>query len=193
MRLKRILCLTLAITLAGCVPFMTESRNGKFDTVFSDIVEAAKTVPPLITMKKGQDTPIKISTEKSPKLKRDNATDSFEVVSLTGKKDEAFTIQLGAICDCLGFRKWSAVPVPLLISPNGTQVTFSQEGETTAKIIRGTFPMDGEYKLIVIADTSLNNRVVGRAMGYDPATYSQFSVSITAHPEGTVIVWWKQE
>ena len=188
MFIQRLVCAILVCILTGCI---STKRTSSIVTVYDDISIATTNVKPLVSLSYGTSQRILIEENVSPKIKLnfEEETDYFEVISIDGKKGQAFNLEVSALCDCLGFRKWGVLPDSFLISPEGQQVGV--RNNTSIDQIRhtGNFPMDGKYKLMVIAKSKYVGQKIGDVKGYLPNT-STISLPVTVHPTGTVIVWW---
>lgn len=135
---------------------------------------------------------LKISAE-SPYLESESLKGRYEIVSIQGKKGQQFLITTTGICDCLGFRKWSVVPFSYLLDGDGGIVLAGKSTTPMAQTLAGAFPEDGDYYLMIVADsTSAGKRIGvisgGLAVPGRPYVPDIITLPMTSHPTGLVQV-----
>lgn len=107
-------------------------------------------------------------------------------------RDKSFEITVAAICDCLGFRKWSVVPYSYLFDESGNIVSTGKFATPNVQLLSGKFPAAGTYFVMIVADSVSEGKSVGEAStgillgkGYVP---DALAISIKSHPTGIVQV-----
>jgi ribosomal protein S2 len=60
------------------------------------------------------------------------------------------------------------------------------------KVLKGVFPSDGIYKVVVVADNTNKGKKIGEAIGY-LAGLPVFAIAETIHPTGLVQVSWHKQ
>ncbi|WP_444927501.1 hypothetical protein ACJJI4_06745 [Microbulbifer sp. TRSA002] len=180
-----------AILLAGC-GLIKEQRQVAISKIYTDLQEVAKEVPAILSLNKGESPQILISEDFSPRLARNKHTDYFEVVEVQGVKDQAFSLMVHAVCDCLGVRKWAVLSEVYLVSPSGKEVQLSQSGLQTRQV-SGIFSDAGTHKLIIVAASKYSGQRMGRISGYIFAANAAvpLSLPLTVHPTGTLKLEYK--
>lgn len=188
MRYKFLLPLVLISLLSACAN--VERKESAADKMYKDAKSAAVATQPLMSVQKGKFVNIDI-TSNSPSIQGQKKPNKFEVVSVNGRKDQKFNFIVAALCDCLGFRKWSIAPEAYLFDNNGELVAQETTLNPIAKSLTGSFPADGEYKVLVVADDTNDGSPIAEVpiqLGLVPvATLPQ-----TVHPTGIVQVYWRQ-
>jgi len=188
MFIRSLVCAIFFCTLVAC---QSTKRTSAITTVYDSIGAAATEVNPLVSLTYGKGERFLIQEGVSPriKLKLEKEIDYFEVASVEGKKGQAFNLEVSALCDCVGVRKWGVIPNSFLISPDGQQIGVTKNTAIDQIRHTGNFPMDGRYKLVVIAKSKYTGQKIGDVKGYLPNS-TTVSLPATAHPTGTIIVWW---
>lgn len=193
MKYKTILMIATLFILSGCISMIGNARNKpvNIDT-YHDINTAAKDIPAILELQKDSFENININKDVSPKINREGRVEYLEMVQLKGKKDDRFSIVISSLCDCLGFRKWAVLADPFMFSPEGTPINLKKEGTLITQNITGTFPQDGTYKLMIIANTKYLDQKMGSINGYWDYSNSAsgFSLPLTVYPTGVVQVEW---
>lgn len=122
--------------------------------------------------------------------------DYFEIVDINTMEAVNFKIEVHAMCDCFGFRKWAVQTELFLFDPDGNEVTFRQTGDIKDKFIHGAFPNKGIYKLLIIANSdhigmkmSEVNASINLPGSYVPVA---LQIPITVQPTGRVLVHWRE-
>lgn len=170
--------------LTGCATASrTEAVSAK---VFTTTSEAVAEVTPITSLQRGKGIDIKIETN-SPSIKGKRVPNKFEVVDIIGKKGDAYTLIVASRCDCLGFRKYSIYPDASLLDQTGAPIGEVTSSSPKIRVLRGTFPKDGTFKLVVIADNTEEGKKVGEVDVYFRAL-SLFKIDETVHPTGRVEV-----
>jgi hypothetical protein len=190
MSMKILVSLVLSLTLISCAS--VKRTDIEATTTYSDVKTAALATKPLIEVKYSDFVNVKIS-DISPSVSGKSAPNKFEVISLAGVKDQAFTVVISSLCDCLGFRKWTVYPVAYMFDSAGGLVANEEKiVDPKVKILKGTFPNDGVYKIVVIADNTNKGKKIGEAIGY-LAGVPVFAVAETIHPTGLIQVNWQKQ
>ncbi|MDP1635875.1 MAG: hypothetical protein Q8L69_14490 [Gallionellaceae bacterium] len=195
--------LTAAFILAGCasVPVTDLKRTDAHgDKRISDIASATKVMKPVGSLAYGKVVKITLDNKMSPILTQDAVDSRFELVEVAGKKDQPYTINVVASCDCLGFAKKSVAPVAYLLDAAGVVVAQEVPNERTEddilyrmfKSLKGKFPADGIYYVAVVADYHGGRNIrVGDAVGY--IGFIPFKKAIYQYPTGDVFLGWQAE
>lgn len=184
---KRLLTIALLLfsILSGCASVKrTEIAT---DKVYPDVRTAALDTKPIINAKYGDFVNVKIENI-SPSVNGEKSPNKFEAIGIDAIKGQPFTVQVSSICDCLGFRKWIVSPVPYLFSQDGELIAQEQIISPTLKILKGIFPTDGQYKIIVVADNTHEGKKIGDALGNLGVVH--FSLPEEVHPTGLIQVNW---
>jgi len=182
------LVMLAALSLSACASISRSDFAG--DARHTDLRTAALNTKPIGQVEYGNARNIKIGTN-SPLMATDSLNGRFEVVSIQGVKGRPYAITVAAICDCLGFRKWSIVPEALLMDQDGNTLAQGAVTAPTIRYITGTFPQDGEYKVLVMADATSEGKSVGEILAWIPGpivTPGFLSISMRSHPTGVVQV-----
>lgn len=182
------LVIVAALSLSACASISRPDFAG--DVRHADLRAAALSTKPIGHVEYGNARNIKIGTN-SPLMAADPLNGRFEIVSIQGVKGRPYAITVAAICDCLGFRKWSVVPEAYLLDQHGDTLAQGAKTALTTRYITGTFPEDGEYKVLVLADATSEGERVGEIQAWlpGPAAAAGFlSMSMRSHPTGVVQV-----
>jgi hypothetical protein len=182
------LVIVAVLSLSACASISRFDFAG--DARHPDLRTAALNSKPIGQVEYGSARNIKIGTN-SPLMVADSLNGRFEIVSIQGVKGRPYSITVAALCDCLGFRKWSVVPEAYLLDHLGNTVAQGARTAPTSRYITGTFPEDGEYKVLVLADATSEGARVGEIQGWvpGPAAVAGFlSISMQSHPTGIVQV-----
>lgn len=182
--------MTAVILSSGC-GLMKEQRQLAISEVYADLNSATQ-VPALVKLEKGDSLQILISEDSSPRIQREGYTDYFEVVDLEGIENQRFYLELHAMCDCLGFRKWAVLSEAFLINPSGELVDLNPTG-LQSRLTSGVFKESGSHKLFIIAASKYKGKKMGVVRGYYDGTntISEMSVPLIVHPTGTIKLEYK--
>lgn len=197
------LVLLSVLLFAGCagVPVTDLKRTEGFaDKKISAIADAPKVMKPVGVLALGKVVKITLDEKISPVFTQDAVDSRFELVELVGKKDQPFSINVVAECDCLGFAKKAVAPVAYLLDSSGAVVAQETPNERPVddvlykmfKTVKGKFPADGSYYLAVVADYHGARSVrVGDAVGY--IGFVPIKKAIYQYPTGLVYIGWVAE
>ncbi|WHI50453.1 hypothetical protein P3339_18720 [Microbulbifer sp. MLAF003] len=189
-KILKLIVVTLAVFLSGC-GLIKEKRQLAISEVYTSLDSAASEVPSMLKLSRGDSLQIEISEGLSPRLKRGEHTDYFEVVEVEGAKETEFSLVLHAMCDCLGLRKWAVLSEVYLVSPSGKQVELHRSG-LQSMTVAGEFKEMGPHKFIIIASSKYEGQKMGSIDGYlplgKPAQVIELSLPLTVHPTGTLKV-----
>lgn len=176
------------ILLTGCAGIARSHSAG--DKTFTDVRSAKLGTESIGKVEYGEAKNIRVSSD-SPSINSDSLKGRFEVVSVHGEKGQPFSITVAGVCDCLGFRKWSVVPISFLLDASGNTVAVGKFATTFAQGLNGVFPETGEFYVMLVADSESEGKTVGELRtglslpgGYVPG----FSMSMDSHPTGIVQV-----
>jgi hypothetical protein len=179
----------LMLFLTACASVTrTEGASGE---KYDGLALAAMKSKPLAQLEPGRHVNLKL-TELSPTVSLGRVVGKFEMLGLRGTKDQTFKIHVMALCDCLGFRKWSVSPVVYLLGPRGEVIAKEGVVDPKTRLLEGAFPADGDYQLLIIADTSALGSRLADVVAYNPNTGSAIVMAETAHATGTVGVRWNK-
>jgi hypothetical protein len=185
---------TLAVALlTGCAGISRTGFAG--NDVHHDLRSTALNVAPIGVVEYGQARNIKISVD-SPMLEAGPLRGRFEVVKIRGTQGRRYTLTVAARCDCLGFRKWSVVPHAYLLDQEGNVITQGRALTPTTQHLAGSFPKDGEYKVLVVADGTSQGKKVGEFSGgalLPGYVYVPLNFVKTSHPTGLVQVNYQKD
>jgi len=182
------LVIVAVLSLSACASILRSDFAG--DVRHSDLRTAALNVKPIGHIEYGNGRNIKIGMD-SPLIAGETLKGRFEVVSIQGTQGQPYAITVVAICDCLGFRKWTVVPDAYLLDHEGKTVTQGTVISPTHRYITGTFPRDGEYKVLVLADANHEGEKVGSISAWLPGgglTSGFLDIPKRSHPTGIVQV-----
>jgi hypothetical protein len=186
--------LAACLVLSGCAGVVRTDNAG--DKKYSDVKAAKLDTKAIGEVNYGDFKNIKISAN-SPSIDSASLKGRYEVVSVHGEKDKSFEITVAGICDCLGFRKWSIVPFSYLVDEAGNTVSTGKFAAPNVQLLSGSFPADGNYYVLIVADSTSAGRRVGEVYAglmsggvYKP---DAFAVSMTSHPTGIVQVNWPKK
>jgi hypothetical protein len=185
MGLKSVFAGLMVVTaMTGCATASrTEAVSAK---VFTTTSEAVAELTAITSLQRGKGIDIKIEST-SPSIKGKRVPNKFEVVDIIGKKGEAYTLIVAPRCDCLGFRKYSIYPDASLLDQAGMPIGDVVSNSPKIRVLRGTFPQDGTYKLVIIADNTEQGKKLGDVDVYLGAV-SAFKIAETVYPTGRVEV-----
>lgn len=186
--------LAVSLVLSGCAGIVRTDNAG--DKKYSDVKAAKLDTKAIGEVNYGDFKNIKISAN-SPSIDSASLKGRYEVVSVHGEKDKPFEITVAGICDCLGFRKWSIVPFSYLVDETGNTVSTGKFATPNVQLLAGTFPADGNYYVLIVADSVSAGKGVGEVYAglmaggiYKP---DAFTISMTSHPTGIVQVNWPKK
>lgn len=184
-----------ALSLSACASISRSDFAG--DARHTDLRTAALNTKPIGQVEYGNARNIKIGMS-SPVMTADSLNGRFEVVSIQGVKGRPYAITVAAICDCLGFRKWSVVPEAYLLDHDGNTLAQGAFISPTIRYITGTFPQDGEYKVLVAADATSEGERVGEIRGGMAIPGQGFipnvlQLALRSHPTGIVQVNYERQ
>lgn len=201
MQTRFLLVLASSLLFVGCVPVTDLKRTEGFaDKKISEISGAPKVMKPVGALVAGKVVKITLDDKLSPVLAQDGVDSRFELLEVTGKKDQPFSMNIVAGCDCLGFAKKSVNPVAYLLDNTGAVVARETPNERPEddtqykmfKTMKGKFPSDGTYFVAVVADYHGARDVrVGDAVGYIGVV--PIKKAIYQYPTGDVYVSWIAE
>ena len=181
--------LAASLILGGCAGIVRTDNAG--DKKYSDIKSAKLDTKAIGEVNNGDFKNIKISTS-SPSIDSASLKGRYEIVSVSGEKDKTFEITVAAICDCLGFRKWSIVPFSYLIDESGNIVSTGKFASPNVQLLSGNFPDTGKYYVLIVADSASAGKRVGEATAGlslgNTYTPDALTISMTSHPTGIVQV-----
>ncbi len=197
MKLRLVLAVFLSMLFSGCASITyhrTDAAAG--DTKITEIARAPSAVKPVGILPPAKLTKLVIDGKASPVFVQGDVESRFELLELTGKKDQPFTINIVASCDCFGFSKRAMAPVTYLLDGTGKVVVNEQPEKPVndvyykmSKTLQGTFPADGVYYVAVVADYhGARNVRVGDAVGYVGG--AEFKLPIYQYPTGSAMVIW---
>lgn len=176
--MKKILALfAVLFIVSGCASVARSDYAG--DKKYADIQSAMQHTAPLAQLVPGAVHSVKISTD-SPLLDSPSGKGRFERIAIKGRKGESFSFALVGVCDCLGFRKWMVAPYAYLLDASGAVVAPKMPGQPPI----GKFPADGDYALMVVADSVSNGTNIGYLVG------GLLTLPLISHPTGIVNVTW---
>ncbi len=176
------------LSLSACASISRSEFAG--DVRHSDLRTAALSTKPIGHVEYGNGRNIKIGMN-SPLMVGESLKGRFEVVSLQGVRGQPYALTVLAICDCLGFRKWTVVPDAYLLDHEGMMIAQGAIISPTHRHITGVFPRDGEYKVLVMADATHEGEKVGSIRAWLPGgglTSSFLDIPKRSHPTGIVQV-----
>lgn len=181
MNLKIIVAVIIALLMASCtVTRKTEVTTAK---IYTDIQSASLATEPVVSVTYKGFVRINIG-DNAPLITGEKSPNKFGVIGVTGKKNEDFTIVVRAECDCtpppltfdfnsylntLNFKERAVSPIAYLLNTDGEVVAQGQttnirailglpektlKGELPVLLLKGKFPSDAQYKVIVIADNT---------------------------------------
>lgn len=181
-----ILSLSLSALLAGCAGI---ARNEDASTqVFREVRAAALSIKAIGAVERGQSNTLKIGSG-SPSLQSQDTAGRFEIVSINGEKQRAFKLSVTGLCDCTGFRKWTVAPLAYLVDGSGNVISRLDSLGPTVVVLNGTFPYDGVYKLVVVADSTRADAKVGElGVGSGSLILGLIGIPLTAQSTGKVAV-----
>lgn len=177
--------LAVGLALGGCASTASRSEASS-SQIYTSAKEGAASVKPIVTMQRGQNIHIFIEST-SPQVDGKRVPNKFEVVGIEGKRGEPYTIVVAPRCDCLGFRKWSVYPVASMLDQNGEPVGTVEQVGPKNRVLRGTFPQDGVFKLVLIADNTEEGTKLGNVAGFIGGV-TVFNIAETVHGTGRVEV-----
>ncbi len=173
------------LLLAGC---STMSRVDSVSGIsHSSLSDASQSVIEVGTISKNSSIRLEIMEDISPKINHEETLDYFEVISVDGVAGEKFSFRSDALCDCLGFRKWSVNPKSYLFDSQGNTIEVSLKDSPTHTEITGIYPETGKYKLVILAESKYVGKRLGSIPGYISGV-NAFSLPLTAHPTGKLVV-----
>ena len=187
---KLIVLLAAVVVMTGCASAVR--KNSLIDKKYSDISIAAKEVAALTAIQRGQSVNIKIGNS-SPSISHGKAVGKFESAEISPTSAGDFRILISGICDCLGFRKRSAVPITYLLNENGKVIAEGTFLTPDSQLLAGKFPAAGKYKVLVVADSTTEGRYLSDVSGmliYSGLPISTFSLPLRSHPTGVIGVKW---
>jgi len=203
MKIRLLFVLSFGLLIAGCagLPVTDLKRTDSYaDKKISEISSAPTVMKPVGTLILDHAFKITLDDKRSPIFTQDGVDSRFELLEVAGKKDQPFTINVVAMCDCLGFAKKAVAPVVYLLNSSGAVVGKETPNERPEKdtlykmfkTLKGSFPADGTYIVAVVADYHGARDVrVGDAIGY--IGLIPFKVAIYQYPRGDVLVSWVAE
>ncbi|MEO6147549.1 MAG: lipoprotein, partial [Sulfuriferula sp.] len=178
---KIIVTLVTAITLSGCASAVRQ--HSLIDKKYSEIAIAAKEVAALTAIQRGQSVNIKVG-DSSPSINYGKAVGKFESVEVSPTSASNFRITIAGICDCLGFRKWSAVPITYLLNDHGDVIAEGTFATPNTQLLTGKFPVAGKYKILIVADSTTKGRYLSDVSGlviYSGLPIAPFSIPMRSH------------
>lgn len=179
----------LSLLLASCASVKrTESATVE---VYPDVKAAAVQTKPIVNLKYGDFVNINIQNI-SPSVKGLTSANKFEIVGIEGRAGEHFSIMVGSICDCLGFRKWAVYPITHLLKENGDLVASEKIENPKLRSLTGVFPETGRYKIVVVADSANEGKKLSDIAAYIGGV-GLFTIPEKAHPTGLVQVNWPKQ
>ncbi|PKO40242.1 MAG: hypothetical protein CVU33_02615 [Betaproteobacteria bacterium HGW-Betaproteobacteria-6] len=159
------------------------------DMNFFDISTATMKTKPIGSVDYGESRKFKI-TNSSPNLETDGNKGKYEIFHVSGTQGRPYFISVVAICDCLGFRKQSIIPIIYLLKKNGEMLQRGTQVTPTAQYVSGKFPSSEDYFVLIIADTTKEGESVGR-LDVDPVR--SISIALTAANTGTAFINWEKK
>ena len=181
--------MVLSIFLVGCSTIQREESLGAQQ--FERLDLAIKQVKPLADIGLGSIKKVRVG-DVSPMYESEKIKGRFEVLSLQAQEASDFQISIAGRCDCLGFRKWSAIPIAFLTTEDGTVVAEGKMGTPNSQSVVGRFPKAGAYKLFIAADRTQDGKKLSdiQAMYAYGGVIAPFSLPLVAHPVGDFDVLW---
>ena len=181
---------TFLLFLAGCAGIVRSDFAG--NQKYPDIKSAKLSSKSIGQVEYGDSKNIKISSD-SPSIDSGSLKGKYEIVSVHGEKGQSYTMTIAAICDCLGFRKWSVVPFSYVLDNAGNILSTGKFATPNVQSLAGVFPENGDYYVMVVADGTSEGKKVGEVGGglavpgkaYVP---DSLTLSMTSHPTGIVQV-----
>lgn len=187
MKILKITSLAAILLLGGCASIV-RSQSAANQTYSSVQSIDAKRLS-IGEIEQGAGRNLRISLE-SPFLNSDQAEGRFEVVTLSGKKGDEYSISLTSLCDCLGFKKWVVVPRPFLQDGHGQIIGQWRHVNQDVQRSTGVFQENGPYYLLIVADSTSEGKKVGDIYGSiaGGGLLSGFvlDMSEVSHPTGIV-------
>jgi hypothetical protein len=187
MRSVLLALVTTSALLSGCAGIVRSDPAS--EKVYRDVSSAVLNTRPIGHVDHGSAQNVKIG-DQSPSLDADSIKGRFEIVTVRGEMGKKFEINSAAVCDCFGFRKYSVVPVSFLADTTG-RVVFKADG-SSSQTLKGVFPADGTYHLVIVADKSKAGFRIGEIKaglaypsGFKPDV---LTIPMTGHPTGLVRV-----
>lgn len=155
---------------------------------------AVKLVKPLTELSQGVLKRVRVD-EVSPTFEGEKVKGRFEVLNLQAQEAMDFQISIAGRCDCLGFRKRSAIPIAFLTAEDGSVVAEGKLGTPNSQTVSGRFPKAGVYKLFIAADRTQDGKKLSeiQAMYAYGGVIAPFSLPLVAHPVGDFDVVWLAE
>lgn len=187
--MKILMMFVLLSALMGC---STIKREESLATQQYEVLNlAVKQVKPLTELTQGAVKRVRVD-EGSPTFESEKIKGRFEVLSLQAQEASDFQISIAGRCDCLGFRKWSAIPIAFLTTEDGTVVAEGKMGTPNSQSVVGRFPKAGAYKLFIAADRTQDGKKLSdiQAMYAYGGVIAPFSLPLVAHPVGDFDVLW---
>lgn len=185
--------LVLAIALSGCASAVRQ--DSLIDKKYGELGIAAKEVAPIAAIQRGKSVNIKVG-DSSPSINYGKAIGKFELVEVSPSSGGDFRIIIAGICDCLGFRKWSTVPITYLLNDQGEIIAEGSFITPSVQLLTGKFPTAGKYKVLVVADSTTEGRYLSDVSGlliYGGLPITPFSIPMRSHPTGVIQVVWEDQ
>lgn len=187
--MKNLIMLVMLAALMGC---STIKREDSIATQqYEKLNLAVERVKPLTDLSQGLFKRIRVD-EASPMFEGEKVKGRFEVLNLQAQGAMDFQLSIAGRCDCLGFRKWSAIPITFLTTEDGTVVAEGKFGTPNSQTVSGRFPKAGIYKLFIAADRTQDGIRLSdiQAMYAYGGVIAPFSLPMVAHPAGDFDVLW---
>lgn len=156
---------------------------------YTDIKSAVKNIKPLSNIEYGKFIRLNIN-DLSPSVYLDDAAGRFEVVGIQGSKNQSFQIVLQSICDCTQFRNVTTSPLVYLLDSMGEVIAKEEIVDYRTRVLKGAFPSDGDYRVLVIANNKNEGKAVGEGFVYIGGM--RFADPEFIHPTGMIRISWPQ-
>lgn len=176
--------IVLTLLLIGCTSVKRSEPASK--QVYSSVKDVALNVNPIVTVPYGKHVVLNIE-DSSPSIQGKRAPNKVEVVAVEGTADKPFAITVTTRCDCLGFRKYSVYPIASLVDQMGESIGTSQDIGPKTRVLKGVFPANGLYKVVVIADNTKEGEKLSDVNAY-VGGIPIFTIPEVVHPTGKVEV-----
>lgn len=187
--MKALIMFILLASLMGCSTIKREESLATQQ--YETLNLAIKQVKPLTDLAQGVVKRVRVD-EASPSFESEKIKGRFEVLSLQAQEASDFQLSIAGRCDCLGFRKWSAIPIAILTTQDGAVVAEGKVGTPNGQTVSGRFPKAGTYKLFIAADRTQDGKKLSdiQAMYAYGGVIAPFSLPLVAHPAGDMDVLW---